>query len=1321
MTKITNDKLFGPDFLGPQKQSMQELIDLTVKLQTEMKQLLQTQKATLKGEDTKTTEGLKKRKQAITLVNAVSKEMVRLEKQRLSLTAQVVSATSDEAKHVKRLQVAKQQLNKTTKQEAILNSKLTTEYQKQSTKLIILRAKYKDLILTEGQFSTKTREVGNEVRLLDTKLKAVDGAAGQFQRNVGNYPNTLAKAGAALRRFGLAFGGVAIFRNALGTVTDFDEGLADIAKTTGLSVDAARELSLELGKIDTRSSITELQQLATSAGRLGIEGKENILGFVRAADQAFVALGDDLGGTADEIATNLGKVSNLFGLEGEFGVEEGILKVGSGLNELAANSKAAAGPISDFTNRMAGLADIVAVGDVQALGALFDESGQSMEIASSTLNKLLPAIGADIETFSKIARLPAEEFKKIADTAPIEALKLVAKGAKSSEGGLSGLSKTLENFGIKSARSANVVNVLANETERLTELQAIANDAINEGTSLTEEFDIKNDTLGATIAKLKNKWDQFIISIFDSTGAFVGLKTAIAFVGDNLGTILKVVKNMTIAWLSYRIALKLVNRETTKTVGLAIVAKFKSLGKAIKNATRNANGLKGAFQSMGKAIGRIPLAAFIAGIVTAISVISDLVTGTESLTDEQEALNDKIREEIELRKQQTEARRSDLGSITDRVGAINKLSKEGVGTLASDIETQISTLQGEMDQIVGTLDKFEKKTVFSEGASQSVIKLKDGTDAIVDNVTLGADGFFKMNTSIQETAKEQEVLNETQSESKEELEDQLTLLEDQLKIVKGFVPPPIVDPDTPKNTARALTELQKLQKVLKDLNTERANELILRGKTALFIAKTNEARAKDKEIKDILEKLKLTSKLTDNREREIALIQAEIDAQRELATVLNDKTSIESFGQAKAKNARDLAVETARINIEFNKQELASIFKRRGAGEILAKDTERINQLKLETLQLEQQIRDTVLDDRLEKIRISEQNAIISFNQKRIDGKFKTNEELIAAEEALQQELLKLRIKGLIAQRQFVKDGTIEAAELDRQIIESQVELENSIEDSNKRIADKEKDFFNQRLRATQEFAEQIRQIEERRINRQIEGIDREIEESQRREDMLTALAVNGNQTATESISAEIRKQEDLQRRKDALEKKKARQKALVDSLGLLEQKIENDEVDPVTSTIRDMTKLFAVISTAIPGFYKGTKTTVKDALGGPQLSGRDGYIVRVDGSEKVLNPELSRKTGNMTTDEIVDRAVMHKMGVHDDHQFIEPIIREIHQPFQSPQAMLHKLDSIEKAINNKEVYLGGEFINNYEYWQERIKAGNKTIKNLHKTDSING
>lgn len=371
-----------------------------------------------------------------------------------------------------------------------------------------------------GELGTQAQATRNKINdlkngILKQKdaLKKNSGFVAGVRKGMGQWATSMIGVTAAIAA------GTKIIGHAVKVIKDFDESVADLAKTTGLSKDAARDLAKELLKIDTRTSVTELLALGTAAGRLGLEGEE-LIGFVEQTDKAFVALGDSLSGNAEEIGLSLGKIAANFGIEEEFGIAESINKIGSSLNELGANSKAQEGAIQDFTARLSGVAKQagLTVPEVQALGALFDESGQSIEVASTTFNQLLPLMGKEVEKFAEVAGVNVDEFSKLVRDKPFEALKLVAEGAKSSDEGLIGLTETLENYGVKSSRAASIVGVLSEKTVRLGELQQIANDAFEEGTSLADEFAIKNDTLAAKTEKLSNNWDKFILSVEDGDG-----------------------------------------------------------------------------------------------------------------------------------------------------------------------------------------------------------------------------------------------------------------------------------------------------------------------------------------------------------------------------------------------------------------------------------------------------------------------------------------------------------------------------------------------------------------------------------------------------------------------------------------------------------------------------------------------------------------------------------------------------------------------------------------------------------------------------------
>lgn len=354
---------------------------------------------------------------------------------------------------------------------------------------------------------------------LEQDFDNVNKSAKKVEGTMSSLNKSVLKIGASL---GAAFAIKAVVTDAIKIIRDFDEQIANLRKTTGLAANDARRLAKEIIKIDTRTSVKALLDLATAAGRLGLAGKD-IFEFTKTADKVFVALGDSLEGSAEDIALTLGKVAASFNLDKEFGVAESIERLGSVFNELGAKTKAQESNIIDFTKRLAGVASQanISAPDIAALGALFDANGQSIEVAATTLNVLLPAIGKDIKRFAKIAGLDLEEFSEIVENDAVEALKLVAIGARSSKGGLEGLSETLRAFGVESGRAASIVGILSSNTDQLTKFQEIARNGLIQNTSITEEFNIKNKTLDARIEKLSKTYDTFVISLDDGKG-FIG-------------------------------------------------------------------------------------------------------------------------------------------------------------------------------------------------------------------------------------------------------------------------------------------------------------------------------------------------------------------------------------------------------------------------------------------------------------------------------------------------------------------------------------------------------------------------------------------------------------------------------------------------------------------------------------------------------------------------------------------------------------------------------------------------------------------------------
>jgi hypothetical protein len=544
---VRKSDLIEGDPIGEISKDLEQGLKDLEKYDEALKDIAKTMSGDLKTGMTDTLKGIE-------AINAAEKRSAeQLEKKKV--TEQSINTLEKQRVTVRNNRIkAMDNFEKKLKKEAAAEAKLAAARRKARDPLKRLvrltkeaRENTQRLTITQGKNSKATKIAQKRYEALDNKLKQVRDTTKNGRKSLTQLIATNNKLGLSFRKltslagqFGLALGGATLVRGTISMLAEFDEKVADVAKTTGLTAKGAKELSQELLKIDTRTSITELQELASAAGRLGITGKKDLIGFATAADKVFVALGDDLEGTAEEIATNLGKISSLFGLEQEFGIEEGIERVGSGLNELSAKSKASAGAISNFTTRMAGLSSVLELQDVQALGALFDETGQSAEVASSTMIKLLPELSKDFKRFAKVAGVAPKLFKEIAEESPIEALKLVAEGAKNNEKGLFNLNAVLKSYGVESARASGIVSVLTNNVGRLTELQEISKTAMAENTSITNEFNTKNDTLAATYEKAVNKIKAFILGSEGATAVSEKLKDMLRFVANNITTIFKV-------------------------------------------------------------------------------------------------------------------------------------------------------------------------------------------------------------------------------------------------------------------------------------------------------------------------------------------------------------------------------------------------------------------------------------------------------------------------------------------------------------------------------------------------------------------------------------------------------------------------------------------------------------------------------------------------------------------------------------------------------------------------------------------------------------
>ena len=202
---------------------------------------------------------------------------------------------------------------------------------------------------------------------------------------------------------------------------EMNQEMYNVTKYTGQTIGQVEEMNEDFKKLDTRTSRTELNQLAEAAGRLGIQSKEKIEEFVDAADKINVALGDDLGqGAVDKI----GKLATMFGESDRLGLRGAMLATGSAVNDLAQSSSANAGYIVDFTADLSGVASQanMAQSEIMGLASALDQNMQEEATSATVFSQLITKMFQKPQKFAKLAGMEVEKFTKLLNTDANEAL-----------------------------------------------------------------------------------------------------------------------------------------------------------------------------------------------------------------------------------------------------------------------------------------------------------------------------------------------------------------------------------------------------------------------------------------------------------------------------------------------------------------------------------------------------------------------------------------------------------------------------------------------------------------------------------------------------------------------------------------------------------------------------------------------------------------------------------------------------------------------------------------------------------------------------------
>lgn len=294
----------------------------------------------------------------------------------------------------------------------------------------------------------------------------------------------------------------------------YSDSLANVRKVTNWSMKDVEELSNSLSKMDTRTSLEGLTQLAYIGSRMGM-GKYGVQGlaeFAKASDRVNVALKEDLG---DDAMLILSKFVETMGEVEKHGgnVGEAFDSVSSSIFKLASTSTANGGNILEFAKRLTGLSKSAHITSDQLLGlASASDSLMLMpEVASTAFGKLITSLWTNYHDIEKMLGMQEDSLKDMMSKGQtMQALVKVLENV--SDKNLSSMNEYFKEFGSDGQRLKSVVVTMAQNIGVLKSHLKESSEAYREGTAVTKEYEIQQETAQAILERANNMWEKAFVN-----------------------------------------------------------------------------------------------------------------------------------------------------------------------------------------------------------------------------------------------------------------------------------------------------------------------------------------------------------------------------------------------------------------------------------------------------------------------------------------------------------------------------------------------------------------------------------------------------------------------------------------------------------------------------------------------------------------------------------------------------------------------------------------------------------------------------------------
>lgn len=424
-----------------------------------------------------------------------------------------LAPSSDAAKQVKQQLQALDKEIKQVEDDVVDVNDVIARSKKGKASIDELKKAYQQLQAELNKINTGGEEFKNKQKALKDLKKEIDDVTGAAKKQGGAWSTAFKNLTAYVGLFG-AFNQIkSLLTGVIKKNFEYSGSLTDIRKIAGLANEDINELSKSLAKIDTRTSTEGLAKIAYEGAKLGMSkyGIEGMSGFVRAADQINVAIGEEMG---EDALPALSKMVEVMGLIPKMGIEKALLNTGSAMFKLATSSTATSNDITEFAKRCTGVARTAGITTDQllALGSAFSSQMASPEVAATAMSKFIVALQKNHNIIEKDLEIPAGTINRMYSAGQaMDAIVLILEKMKA-KGNMNALGEIFKDVGGDGQRLISSMVTMAKNVDMLKEHLDVSSEAFREGTAVTSEYEMQQQSAIGILERANNLWEKSFVN-----------------------------------------------------------------------------------------------------------------------------------------------------------------------------------------------------------------------------------------------------------------------------------------------------------------------------------------------------------------------------------------------------------------------------------------------------------------------------------------------------------------------------------------------------------------------------------------------------------------------------------------------------------------------------------------------------------------------------------------------------------------------------------------------------------------------------------------